>query len=100
LFLPHSTGVVIGPDVVVGSRARIYQGVTLGEPVHLGGGHWSAPRVGDDVVIGAHVVVLGAVTIGDGAVIGANSVVTTDVAPGTVVAGVPARVVRDTSADE
>jgi serine O-acetyltransferase len=100
LFLPHSTGVVIGPDVVVGSRARIYQGVTLGEPVHLGDGRWTAPRVGDDVVIGAHVVVLGAVTIGDGAVIGANSVVTTDVAPGTVVAGVPARVVRDTSADE
>jgi serine O-acetyltransferase len=93
LFLPHSTGVVIGPDVVVGARARIYQGVTLGEPVHVGGGEWTAPQVGDDVVIGAHAVVLGAVTIGDGAVVGANSVVTTDVAPHTVVAGAPARVI-------
>ncbi|HKC27620.1 MAG TPA: serine O-acetyltransferase [Jatrophihabitans sp.] len=100
LFLPHSSGVVIGPDVVIGARARIYQGVTLGEPVHVGGGRWTAPRVGDDVVIGAHAVVLGAVTIGDGATIGANSVVTADVAPRTVVAGVPARVVRETSADE
>ncbi len=99
LFLPHSTGVVIGPDVVIGSRARVHQGVTLGEPVHLGAGEWAAPRIGDDVVIGAHAVVLGAVTIGDGAVVGANSVVTADVAPGTVVAGVPARVVRQTAAE-
>jgi serine O-acetyltransferase len=101
LFLPHSTGVVIGPDVVVGARARIYQGVTLGEPVHLGEGEWTAPKVGDDVVIGANSVVLGAVTIGDGAVIGANSVVTSDVPPHTVVAGAPARVIRaDASVQE
>jgi serine O-acetyltransferase len=93
LFVPHSSGVVIGPDVVVGARARIYQGVTLGEPVHLGGGEWAAPHVGDDVVIGAHAVVLGAVKIGDGAVVGANSVVTTDVAPHTVVAGAAGRVI-------
>jgi serine O-acetyltransferase len=98
LFLPHSSGVVIGPDVVVGSRARIYQGVTLGEPVHVSGGEWTAPRIGDDVVIGAHAVILGAVHVGDGAVVGANSVVTADVAPGAVVAGVPARVVREPSA--
>jgi serine O-acetyltransferase len=93
-FLPHSTGVVIGPDVVIGARVRIYQGVTLGEPVHLGAGEWAAPRVGDDVVIGAHAVVLGAVQIGDGAVVGANSVVTADVPAGAVVAGIPAKPVR------
>jgi serine O-acetyltransferase len=100
LFLPHSAGIVIGPDVVVGARVRLYQGVTLGEPVHQGAGVWAAPHVGDDVVIGAHAVVLGAVTIGDGAVVGANSVVTADVAPGTVVAGVPARPVRDGASAE
>lgn len=100
LFLPHSSGVVIGPDVVIGARVRIYQGVTLGEPVHLGAGEWAAPKIGDDVVLGAHAVVLGAVTIGDGAVVGANSVVTADVPAGAVVAGVPARPVRDAASPE
>jgi serine O-acetyltransferase len=100
LFLPHSSGVVIGPDVVIGARVRIHQGVTLGDPVHVGAGEWTAAKVGDDVTIGANAVILGAVTIGDGAVIGANSVVTSDVAPGTVVAGVPARVLREQGSAE
>jgi serine O-acetyltransferase len=91
LFLVHSSGVVIGPDVVIGARCRIHQGATLGEPVHVGDGVWRAPRVGDDVKIGAHAVVFGDVQVGDRAVIGANSVVTKDVAAGTTVAGVPAR---------
>ena len=91
LLLVHSAGVVIGPEVVIGARARIHQGVTLGEPVHLGDGRWAAPRVGDDVVLGAHAVLLGDITVGDGARVGANAVVTRDVAAGATVAGVPAR---------
>jgi len=49
-------------------------------------------RIGPGAFIGVHCVVLPGVTIGRGAVVGAGSVVTNDVAPGTVVAGVPARV--------
>lgn len=47
--------------------------------------------IGNDVWIGANVTVCRKVTIGDGAVIGAGSVVTHDVPPYTIVAGVPAR---------
>lgn len=54
----------------------------------------------DDVWIGSHVVVLKGVTIGRAAVIGAGSVVTEDVPPYSVVAGNPARVVRELSPDE
>ncbi len=49
--------------------------------------------IGSDVWCGAGVVILPGVCIGDGAVIGANAVVNRDVAPGSIVAGVPARVV-------
>jgi serine O-acetyltransferase len=91
LHLVHSNGVVIGPDVVIGVRCKIHQGVTLGGPVHEGGGLWSGPKVGDDVMLGAHAVLLGNLTVGDRAIVGANSVVTRDVAADTTVAGAPAR---------
>ena len=51
-------------------------------------------QIGSDVWCGAGAVILPGVTIGDGAVIGANSVVTRDVPPMTVVAGSPARILR------
>jgi acetyltransferase-like isoleucine patch superfamily enzyme len=51
-------------------------------------------RIGDNVWLGANVVVTSGVTIGDRCVIGANSVVTTDVPSGSIAAGAPARVLR------
>ena len=50
--------------------------------------------IGNDVWIGYEAVVLAGVTIGDGAVIGARAVATEDVAPYTIVGGVPARPIR------
>lgn len=50
--------------------------------------------VGNDVWIGTCVMVMGGVTIGDGAVIGAGAIVTKDVPPYAVVAGVPAKLIR------
>jgi acetyltransferase-like isoleucine patch superfamily enzyme len=51
-------------------------------------------RVGDNVWCGAHVVITSGVTIGERCVIGANSVVTTDIPPYSIAAGAPARVLR------
>src|SRR5690606_27441444 len=56
--------------------------------------------VGNDVWIGHGAVVMPGVTLGDGAVVGANAVVTHDVAPYTVVAGAPARPLRARFAPE
>ncbi|MCW2750088.1 MAG: hypothetical protein JWR83_1198 [Aeromicrobium sp.] len=56
--------------------------------------------IGNDVWIGANVVVLRGVTIGDGAIIAANAVVTHDIAPYTIAGGIPARALRPRVADE
>ena len=50
--------------------------------------------IGNDVWIGQNAVILPGVNIGDGAIIGANSVVGSDIAPYTIVAGNPAKVIR------
>ena len=51
--------------------------------------------VGDNVWFGAGVQVLPGVTIGEGAVVAAGAVVTRDVPPRTLVAGVPAKVLKE-----
>lgn len=55
---------------------------------------FSPVRVGHDVWIGTGSIVMGGLTVGNGAVIGAGSVVTKDVAPYTIVAGTPAKAIK------
>jgi acetyltransferase-like isoleucine patch superfamily enzyme len=56
-------------------------------------------RIGDNVWMGANVVVTSGVTVGERCVIGANSVVTTDIPPFSIAAGAPARVLRTIAYD-
>ena len=56
--------------------------------------------IGNDVWIGANVVVLRGVTIGDGAIIAANAVVTKDIPPYSIAGGVPAKVIRPRVTDD
>ncbi|MEU4371848.1 acyltransferase [Pseudonocardia alni] len=64
-----------------GPGGRVQRASTEGRPVLIGAGVW----------IGQGACVMPGVRIGDGAIVGANSVVTRDVPPGTVVVGSPAR---------
>ncbi|MCI0574259.1 MAG: serine acetyltransferase [Myxococcaceae bacterium] len=84
-------GVVVHKDARIGRHCLLSQQVTLGGRSGLRG----APVLGDYVRVGAGAKLLGAIHVGDWAVIGANAVVLKDVPPGAVVAGVPARVVRE-----
>jgi acetyltransferase-like isoleucine patch superfamily enzyme len=59
----------------------------------------SPVRIGPDVWIGTKATVLRGVTVGHGSVLAAHTVVTRDIPPYSVVAGVPGRVVRDRLAD-
>lgn len=64
-----------------------YNGETsaMSKPVHIGNHVW----------IGRSAIILKGVTIGDGAIVGAGSIVTRDVPPGCLVAGNPARVIKE-----
>ncbi|MEG2587494.1 MAG: CatB-related O-acetyltransferase [Cetobacterium sp.] len=56
--------------------------------------------IGNDVWIGSDVLILGNIKIGDGVIVGAGSVVTKSIEPYTIVAGVPARKIRDRFSDK
>jgi serine O-acetyltransferase len=90
LVLKHTTGIVVGGEVVAGERLTLHQNVTLGDRRPFGG----QPRLGDDVTLGAGACVLGPVTIGDRVVVAANAVVLDDVPSDTLVGGIPARALR------
>lgn len=91
VFFDHGMGVVVGETAEIGDDVLIYHGVTLGGTSLVRGKRH--PTVRDRVIIGAGAKVLGAIEIGENARIGANAVVVADVAAGTTVLGIPARVV-------
>jgi maltose O-acetyltransferase len=109
LFSIGERSTICGPLYVdLGAEVHIGRGVRLGHDVLLltfdhdiGPSEYrcgrlvAAPiRIGDGAWIGARATVLPGVSVGDGAVVAAGSVVTRDVARNTLVAGVPARLVR------
>jgi acetyltransferase-like isoleucine patch superfamily enzyme len=93
-FLDGRSGLTIGANVNLGSHVSIYTRqhdidapdfAEVGAPV----------QIGDRAYVGSHAIILPGVTIGEGGVVGAGSVATTDVEPYTLVAGVPARFIRN-----
>ena len=83
---------MIGETAEIGDDVTIYQSVTLGGTNPTTGiGGKRHPTLAIGVVIGSGAQVLGPIEVGEGAKIGANSVVTKDVAPGATVVGIPAR---------
>lgn len=100
LFLPHTSGTVIGA-ARIGRNVTIFQGVTLGaKELDMSFVPESRPVIEDGAIIGAGAKVLGGVRIGVGARVGANAVVVVDVPDGALAVGVPAKIVHvDPSAE-
>lgn len=95
-----NTGVSIDcfEDISIGNDVALAKGVVIRDcdSHSIDGARDRAPiRIGDHVWIGTGAIVLKGVTIGEGAVIAAGAVVTRDVPAASLVAGVPARVIRE-----
>lgn len=103
-------GVKIGEDTMIDMGAILGGRVEVGKHCHIGAGTVLAgviepPSakpviVEDDVMIGANAVVVEGVRIGKGAVVGAGSIVLNDVPAGCVVAGNPARIIRESKTEK
>ena len=115
IYSDFGKNITLGKDVFIndGCHFQDHGGVTIGDGTLIGHNvvfatinHDLCPerrnemkaspiRLGKHVWVGSNVTLLPGVTVGDGAVVAAGAVVTHDVAPRTVVAGVPARKVKD-----
>ncbi len=86
-------GAILGGRAIVGKNCHIGAGTVLAGVVEPPSA--KPVQIDDDVLIGANAAVLEGVHVGKGAVVAAGAIVIEDVAPNTVVGGVPARKLKD-----
>jgi acetyltransferase-like isoleucine patch superfamily enzyme len=92
---------VSGGEIIIGDRCTITHGCVIlshdrsKKRIDLNDKGQGTVRLGNDVFIGVNSVILRDVTIGDYSIVGAGSVVTQDVPPRCVVAGNPAKIIRE-----
>ncbi|MEN5380480.1 serine O-acetyltransferase [Sphingobacterium kitahiroshimense] len=85
----NGLGVVLHEKAIIGENVTIMQNVTIG-----GRNGRGAPKIEDNVFIGAGACVLGNITVGKNSSIGANAVVINNFPENSVIVGIPGRVVK------
>ena len=100
LHINCKSHITIGSDCLIGYQSIMmdYDGHTIADHnsgVYFTSGKVAPITIGDHVWIGMRACILKGVTIGEGAIVAANAVVTSDVPANTLVAGNPARVIRE-----
>ena len=94
VWFPHPHNIVIGEKTVIGDDCIIYHDVTFGQNKGL------YPVIGNEVIIYTGAKIIGGITVGNNVVIGANSVVTKNVPDNAIVAGAPAKIIRNKQNNE
>lgn len=81
--------------MIVNSKAKIGKNLTIYSGVAVGRTDDGVPTIGDNVFLGLGSKVFGGITIGSNVIVAPNAVVTKDVPDNCVVAGVPAKVIKE-----
>ncbi|EKB51326.1 serine O-acetyltransferase [Cecembia lonarensis] len=87
----HGMGLVIHENTVIGEHVTLRHNTTIGLKKENG----KAPLIGNNVDIGANAVIIGEIKIGDNSIVAAGSVVISDIPSNVIVAGNPARIVKE-----
>lgn len=93
LYIGHFGGIVVNPNVKIGSNVNLSPNILLGQNLNKSNNQFEYPIIGDRVYIANGAKVIGGVKVGNDAVIGLNSLVTHDVNEKEVVVGQPAKVI-------
>ncbi len=99
LRINHSGNIVVNGEARVGMWCDIHQGVNIGTNAGDVSGQL-VPELGRNVWIGPGAKIFGDIKVGSGAVIGANAVVGKSFRGNITIAGIPARVVKDTGSEK
>jgi acetyltransferase EpsM len=91
-----TTDIIIGQSTSINCNCVISHNCRIGKRCHLSGGTVLSGNViiGDNVYIGSNATIIPKICVGEGAIVGAGATVIKDVAPYTIVAGCPAKVLR------
>lgn len=92
LVLSHFGPIIINQGAKLGNGCIIMQGVTIGAIYN--GEKTGIPVIGDNLMVGANAVIIGDIQIGDWVRIGAGSIVTKSIPDYAVVAGNPAKIIK------
>lgn len=84
--------VIMGPDIKIYSRNHKFE--RLDTPIQKQGKNYYETKIGDDVWIGANVIITAGSEIGDHVIIAAGSVVTKNIPKYAIVGGVPAKIIK------
>ncbi|MFN7044501.1 MAG: serine O-acetyltransferase [Flavobacterium sp.] len=96
-YIGHFGGIILNAKTRIGDNCNISQGVTIG--VSGLGENRGVPKIGNNVYVGANVVIAGNIKVEDNVLIGACSLVNTNVAANSVMLGVPAVKVSEKSSE-
>lgn len=95
ITIHHGQSIVVNKDTIIGDNCIIRHCTTIGNKLDRFKNDLGSPNIGDNVDIGSNSVLIGPIRIGNNVIIGAGSIVVKDVPQNSVIAGNPAKIIKE-----